>query len=367
MPHPDTDRDVAIVGAGPAGSAAAIALARAGRRVVVVERHIFPREKVCGGCLSGTGTRRLHELLGPQQRAPGRPSTSITFVMGAYRLTCRPHGATWMVPRSELDACLAATAVEAGAEIRFGTPATLELEGERWVLRVGDEPIRAQTVLIAAGLSGLGRKIGIAGRPGARPMLAQQWVQPANAALPRVGEVELHWLRGGYIGLATPRAEQCVVALAADASDLAGQSAFERLRDLNPRAAIMGVLPPDAPRQFAARGTAGFPWLPTRLGDRNVLLVGDAAGYAEPYSGEGIGQALGSAACAARAILEGGDVCRTYTRLMSRSHRGVFWRTRLISRILQQSLVHTLVTRWPLVPDAWLTQLVARVHVGSAV
>lgn len=359
----DSRFDVVVVGAGPGGSAAAQALARAGRRVLVVERAQFPRPKVCGGCLSGLGLACLRLLLGRENELPGRASTGVTFVVGRLRLTCDPGGATWMAPRDELDSVLAQAAQGTGAEYRFGQPGTLELEHNRWTVVVAGERIQADLVLLASGLGGPLHKIGIAGRRVGAPMIAQQWIQPNETPLPQPGEVELHWLRGGYVGLATPKAGQCVVALATRTSILRGASAFDRLRELNPEASIMQALPADAPRRFDAHGTAGFPWSPARLGDRNLLLIGDAAGYAEPYSGEGIGQALRSGICAASAVAQGGDVVRNYEQLMSPSRR-VFRRVRFVSGLLQWPGVHALARHWPFVPQRLLTGVVRHMHVG---
>lgn len=385
MLRSNTDVEVAILGAGPAGAAAALELARAGRRVLLIDKHAFPREKVCGGCLSGSGTTRLFKLLGPARRPPGLPTARATFIIGPHRFVCRPKGAAWMVARAELDACLVEAAVAAGAMTRFGEAATLELNADEdcWDVFVGTERIRAAVVLLAAGIGGLLRKVGITGRGTGRPMLAQQWVQPALPPLPRWGETEMHWLRGGYIGVATSRPDQCVVALVALASATPGETAFERLRKLNPDAPLIQALPSDAPRRFGARGTAGFPWLPERLGDRNLLLIGDAAGYAEPYSGEGIGQAFCSASCAAQAVVSctareslpraaggrshppGGALLHSYSGFMRRAgHQRVFWRTLLLGRLLKRNFVHALARAWPWLPHGLFSRLVARVHVG---
>jgi flavin-dependent dehydrogenase len=231
---------------------------------------------------------------------------------------------------------------------------------------IGTESVRAQLVLLATGVAGLTRRVGIGGRAFRQSLIAQQWCQPASAPLPALGEVELHWLRGGYIGLATPKPNECVIALASGAPQTPGESAFELLRRLNPRAPLLEALPADAPRRFHARGTAGFPWLPERLTDRNLMLIGDAAGYAEPYSGAGISQAFASAACAASAILQSGQVAETYESLMRRVHQRVFWRTRLLSRLLQCELIHWLGEHWPLLPSGLLSRLVARVHVEGS-
>lgn len=358
--------DVAILGAGPAGSAAAIELARAGRSVVLIDSRTFPRTKVCGGCLSGSATRRLKQLLGDGDALPGVSGRQVSFIIGSYRLNVDPRGATWMAPRAELDEALARAAMSAGAIGRFGEMASLELDGDRWCVAIGSERVDAGTILVASGLGGLPRVLGIQNRCTLRPMVAQQWVQPSTPSLPPFGHVELHWLRDGYVGLATPSEGSCVVAIGCDRPDAVNESAWDRLRRLNPHAEIWDRLSADAPRRFHARGTAGFPWIPSSLSDRNVLLVGDAAGYAEPYSGEGIGQAMCSAACAVRAILDGGDVASAYAGLMRRHHRRIVRRTQWVRMLLRSEIVRYLASRRPVLPRALLSRWVESMHVRAS-
>jgi flavin-dependent dehydrogenase len=296
------------------------------------------------------------------------PGETITFVIGSYRLTCRPCGKTRLVLRAELDACLADAAVAGGAAARYGQPAELVREDGRWVVRVGAERIRAQMILVASGLGGLAGKLGIQGLPQKRRMIAQQWIQPPGPGLPALGSVEMHWLRGGYVGLATPAPEHCVVALGAEAPEPGGQTAWQRLRTLNPAAPVWSVLSEEALRRYGAKGTAGFPWTPQRLGDQNVLLVGDAAGYEEPFSGEGIGLALCSGVCAARAISAGRraeDVLRHYTLLMRRHHRPATRRLRCLSRVLRSGLIHWLAAGPAVLPRPALANVVNWVHAGA--
>lgn len=366
MSRCDEAFDVAIIGAGPAGSAAAIELTRAGRHTVVFERKHFPREKVCGGCLSGLATARLRELLGGRSPLPGVSVAQITFVVGRYRVTCRPDGATRMVPRSVLDTCLAEAAAASGAEVRYGQAAALTRGEAGWDVLVGDETIRARTVLVAGGMGGLPHRLGIQGRNGHRRLVGQMWFQPAEPPLPDVGCVELHWLRGGYVGLATPSGDHCVVAIAADAREHADGSPFEGLRRRNPEAAVWRLLPPDAPRRYDALGTAGFPWTPERLGIDNVLLIGDAAGFEEPFSGEGIGQAMRSAACAVQAILSDTEPLSRYTALMRKGHHAVMRRTRFIRRLLDLPLTHYLAGKPPVLPQAVFASLMKYVHLRGA-
>lgn len=362
----DRQFDVAIIGAGPAGSAAAIRLARAGARVVLIDRKVFPREKVCGGCLSGRTVGALRELLGSQVELPGVPGTRITFVIGRYRLHCRAGGATRVVRRAELDAHLVDEALVAGAVGCFGEPAELVQSGGNWRILLEGQLIDAHRILLATGVGGLAIKLGIAGRRSGPPLLGQQWVQPAGPGLPEPGAVQLHWLRGGYVGLACSEPGHCVVALAAEVPGGAGTHPFERLRRRNPDAALWELLPRDAPHRYHARGIAGFPWVPARLADRNVLLVGDAAGYEEPYTGEGIGQALCSAACAAQALVEGQDVAWRYRALMRRRHLPQVRRTRLLSRFLRSGVVQWLTAGRPVLPEHLLAGIVERVHVKES-
>ncbi len=359
--------DVVIIGAGPAGSTAAIFLARGGRAPILIEKEHFPREKVCGGCLSGSGTAILKKIMEGRGQTPGIEGRSVTFVIGSYRLVCDPRGRTRMVLRSELDASLAELAVRAGADVRFGLFATLERHSTGWQVIAGKDRVRANHILIASGVGRLPKVVGITGRRFKRRLISQQWVEPVHGPLPTLGSVELHWLRGGYVGLATPKEDQCVVAIAAEVQDLHGQSAFQRLRRLNPEAPIMQVLSDSAPSRCASKGCTGFPWIPERLGTDNVLLIGDAAGYCEPYSGEGMGQAMRSGLYAARAILEGGKVLNRYSELMRLHHRPVLWRTRAISRILRTPPMHRLACSYPALPLEPFRKLVEWVHVRSAV
>jgi flavin-dependent dehydrogenase len=366
MKLPETQFDAAIVGAGPAGAAAAIALARAKKRVLLIDKRAFPREKVCGGCLSGDALHSLRRLLGGVTALPGSPTREIRFVVGRHRFTCRPDGEAWLAPRPQLDACLADTAEQAGATTRFGQAATLERDGDAWSVRLRDELITARTILLASGIRTMPEQIGIASLPCRRRLVAQQWIQPATPPLPALGEIEMHWLRGGYIGLATPTAGECVVAIAAEAAPNQKESIYERLRRLNPHAAVIQTLPPDAPRRYVARGTGTFPWLPQRLSDRNLLLIGDAAGYAEPFTGEGIGQALLSAECACRAILESESVAAAYLENMKARHAAVLRRTQFISSILQWPLIHAAARALPWVPSGLFAWIVRHIHVRSS-
>jgi flavin-dependent dehydrogenase len=367
MSAAETQCDVAIVGAGPAGSAAALELAQAGQRVILVEKRQFPREKVCGGCLSGVATTRLCGYAGGNWPLPGKPALQLTFVIGSYRLGGDPRGRTRIVLRSELDAWLADRAAAAGADVRFGQPARLVPGEHGWdVVTDHSGLIRARAVLVACGLSALPRRLGIANATTGHQMVAQRWTQPATGQLPAPGCVEMHWLRGGYVGLATHAADCCVVALAADVPHDAHENVWLRLRRLNPEARLWSSLAADAPRRYGAHGAAGFPWRPAQLGVDNVLLIGDAAGYEEPFTGEGMGQAIRSATCAARAILAGDDFQRSYAAVMRRYHRPSLVRVRRLGQVLRHPVLRALADGPALLPARTVARLVDWVHVRGA-
>ena len=309
--------DVAVVGAGPAGTAAAIGLARAGRRVVVVDRSPFPRDKYCGDGLT-TGALRLLEHLGldPSSirswraatslviRAPSGLEVSYPFSrLGQYAATAQ---------RRHLDAALVALAHRAGAEVFDGCACEgITVDADRVVLKLaGAGPLHARYAIAADGMwSPVRRMLGLS-----LPAYRGDWhafrqyytgVGPQASAALRVwfepeilpGYVWSFPLPGGAanVGFGISRSTHRTGSLA---------RLWDELRSRPHIAAALGpdATPADRPRAWP---------IPTRLGDlplatERVLFCGDAAGVGDPMTGEGIGQALLSGMLAAEALAVAG-------------------------------------------------------------
>lgn len=156
-----THVDIAVIGGGPAGAATAIRAARAGARVLVVEKGAHGRDKICGDGLTPRAVAALHALDIPLDGAhhiaglrmiAGKRVRELPWASDGGRFP--PHGAVW--PRRRLDAALIDAASDAGAEIRFGATALpcIDHRGAVTGVRVGAETVTADLTVLAAGAQG---------------------------------------------------------------------------------------------------------------------------------------------------------------------------------------------------------------------
>jgi menaquinone-9 beta-reductase len=313
--------DVVVVGAGPAGAATAIELARAGRDVLVVDRARFPRDKCCGDGLTTDALRVLEELGFTPDGLPGwQPVTDLEFRAPSGRavalpLPRAPGTYAAVVPRTELDAALVDLARRAGARVAEGRAvAGATAVADRVVLELdGGEPVAARYAIGADGV----------------------W-SPLRRALGRAPEGyrgDWHAFRQYFDGVDGPAAtvlhvwfEEDLLPGYAWAFPLPGGRAnvgFGILRGSSVTTRAMAGLWPDLlarPHVRDALGTGATPaaphraWpIPARVGrvplsaaGGRALFVGDAAAAADPLTGEGIGQALRSGRLAAQAVVAAG-------------------------------------------------------------
>ncbi|HEY7910088.1 MAG TPA: geranylgeranyl reductase family protein [Thermomicrobiales bacterium] len=353
--------DVAVVGAGPGGSAAAITLARAGLRVALIDRQTFPRTKPCGD-LIGCGGIALARTLGvdADSLAPYPPLRGAVLVAPETRplvLKARrgSNDDARVIPRHIFDSALVRTAERAGATFVHLRVRDLVRERGAVVGVAGGDARSATTIRVRAviGADGYGSRI-------ARAVRGDETTHAGQIGVA---------LRAYATGFTLPRAWDGCLIFAYDAQTAPGYGWLMPLPGGGANIGI-GTLAPATEtvntahlRDLFDRFVAGTPWLagavigddppprtwPLALAPRRgllvgdgVLLVGEAAALVGPMTGAGIYPALQSGVWAAEALiaaLHSGDVTRRallpYERRVHRrflpQHRAEAWAQRLLT------------------------------------
>jgi menaquinone-9 beta-reductase len=311
--------DAVVVGAGPAGTMVARELARDGSTVLLVDKALFPRYKVCGGCLNPRSLRVLQQagLDHLTQRLRAVPLTRFQLgTRGAIADVPLPPGAG--VSREAFDAALVREAIAAGAAFLPGASASLLPVQSRASTRVLRLRLggRVHTVecRVAVACNGLAGGL--------------EEHQPAEGN----GDATHPWERGSRVGAGVmipapvPGYEPGTIYMACAAEGYVGQTIVE-----DGRVDMAAAFDPIAVKRAGGTGElaeqvldrAGFPPYPglarlawkgtphlTRrakaLGGHRLFVLGDAAGYIEPFTGEGMAWALAGAALVAPLARRGG-------------------------------------------------------------
>lgn len=296
---------VLIVGGGPAGSAAAIELARAGRTPLVLERSIEPQDAICGGFLSWNTVRRLRELGVDPEALGAKPVGFVAlFAQNRSSRAALPH-ASMSLSRRAMDAALIAAAESAGAKVERGVRVREVAEG-RAVLDDAAE-LGCERLIVATG------KHDVRGAPREQvstdPALGLRWRLPPAARLEALirGQVELHLFPGGYAGVSLQEDGSANVCMALRRSMLtaAGGSPADLLQRLaadHPALAARLDAGGGAPGRADAIANVPYGWI-LGEGDGPGLRVGDRSAVIPSLAGEGIAMALASGSAAARAVL----------------------------------------------------------------
>jgi menaquinone-9 beta-reductase len=310
------ERDVLVVGGGPAGAATAVGLARRGRDVLVVERAPSWRWRACGVFTSPATADALGRLglaADDLDRVARRiPAMRVETPAGTrFRLTYGDDGSLARAPvgldRSVLDPLLLDLARTAGAEVREGVAVR---NVERGVATMVDgTEIRARVVVGADGLrSVVARDAGVDRRPplGDRPALTFHVEDPAPH---ESRDARMVVFDGGYVGLAPVPGGRVNVGIV-----LASRAWRDRLRTDGAAAVARAVtaavpavdddpVPWGEPRICdALEGASPVGTRVTARAGDGWLLVGDAAGFIDPFTGEGLHRSLRSAELAVPAI-----------------------------------------------------------------
>lgn len=296
----DTRFEAVVVGAGPAGSTAAYHLARAGVRVLLLEREPLPRFKPCGGGLTAKTLREIRFDLGPlvEDVCSG---FEVTFRQGGRFVRRYPEPLVYMVMRHRFDRYLAEQAESAGAVLMDGTRVTgVVPNGSRVEVRTEGGVFQAQAAVGADGANGI-----VAGSVGLGKDLrhAVAWeseLSPGYTALRRwrglVG-VDLGTAGAGGCGWVFPKGGNLSVGIAAHAPSFKGIRAYY---DGFAARTGLGTMP-----VIHGRGHR-LPIRPpgSRIRRGRVLLAGDAAGMVDAFTGEGIYWAVRSGRLAAASVLD---------------------------------------------------------------
>jgi geranylgeranyl reductase family protein len=289
--------DVAVVGAGPAGGAAAIEAARAGAKVLVLERASIPRYKRCGGGIVGLSERELERLgldISPIRRDV---VSEMSFTLdGRHPFTRRTAPFLTMANRSEFDELIVCTAVRLGAQLRTGITVTdYEPSDGRILLHTSTGPVSADRVVAADGSQG--RAAAFVGVTYEQVDVGLEGEFPVEDTDAWRGRVLLDWgpIPGSY-GWVFPKGDSLTVGVIAERrhgtalrryfADFVRRLGLDETRAHHRGGHLTRVRAVDSPLRRGA-----------------MLIAGDSAGLLDPWTREGISYALRSGAIAGRAAV----------------------------------------------------------------
>lgn len=353
-----TETHVVVIGGGPAGSAAGIALAQRGVRVTICEARAFPRVKVCGEFLSPSAAPALEALVGAAalRKAGARLVREVVVEVGEREARWRLREPGLALSRARLDALLLERARSEGAAIRQPALVRSVAHSDAGVVAwlASGERIAADAVVHADGSGGLDPAGAIRRRRDALGFKRHFTTRDGAA----IEGVRMRACRGAYVGLAQVEGRLATCALIARRDMVAAHrgDASAVLRAILPAenaSAVLDSPPGDDPLIEGRKGDVR--WLACGGPDAALVAgghsrsfrIGDAAAGIEPIGGEGIAFALRSGLALAQRF-EPNDLSRTGRRLDSDLRRMLSVR-RVAARAAGALFVREGLTRalWP--------------------
>ena len=377
--------DAIVIGAGPAGALSACLLARGQLRVLLVERRLFPRPKVCGGCLNAQAIAALARAgLVERVRGLGAARVNTLHLRQRGRIAAIQIAPGLAVSRRALDAELVSAAVEAGCAFLPGTTALVQPEGDQpwregWRRVLLQQPqgpgasAEGKAILVADGLSrsSLRDCASFHGRVSPTARVGVGGEAERGAVEISHGSITMAVGRRGYVGAVEVEGGRVNIAAAIDPGFLKAHA--------TPSLAIRSLLAEAG--LGTGHGLDEVEWMGTipltrqlsRPAARGLFVIGDAAGYVEPFTGEGMAWAFAGAEAVVPFVIR---ATQSHERQLEREWIGAYnggilreqrW-CRVVARVLRMPAIVTplvlLLRRHPGLARPVLAHLAPR-HSGA--
>lgn len=363
-----TDWDAIVIGAGPAGTVAARQLALNGRRVLLLDKKRFPRRKVCGACLNHSAVTLLEQIgLGDVVRECRGPEIQRFDLRAASRRLSLPLPTGRAISRAVLDQRLVEAAIRTGVTFQDGVVATVSnpMNDRRIVEwksltdivrdppdrasdRLADEPtqpdarafrhLNSATAKVVLAADGLGHP-SLCGLADVRERVAKHSRLGAGCEVTEFpaeyvpGVIHMAVGCGGYVGLVRVESGALNIAAAFDARLVRDAGGPARAAAIVLAQAGFPAIPAMAEAEWL--GTPTLTRSTTPVAAERLFVLGDAAGYVEPFTGEGIGWALASSVALAPIADQACEGWQTsFVKAWSREHARIVRRRQRACRML---------------------------------